>query len=271
MKKNLTVVKSNRLIEASFRLSLNEQRLILHFISKLDSTERLNKQEDFKINVLEFAETFGISKKNAYTYIKDASDRLFERHVKIRRPRSVLKTRWISSIDYKDNEGDVTLSFAPKIIPYLSKLKDNFTQYKIEHISKMTSVYSVRMYELLIQWGSVGQRKVSLEDLRLYFGLHANEYGRMDIFKQKVLDFAIDQINEHSNLKVSYRQIKKGRKISHFDFNFDFKKHLNRKISSQKQTKKIKQMELEIDNPMPNYQFSQNKINSVKDFHFSVN
>ncbi|MFH4155456.1 replication initiation protein, partial [Acinetobacter baumannii] len=87
------------------------------------------------------------------------------------------------------------------------------------------SVYAVRLYELLMQWKSVGKTPVyELNKFRSQLGIGVNEYTRMEAFKRRVLDIAVDQINEFSDITVKYEQHKKGRSISGFSFSFKPKK-----------------------------------------------
>jgi plasmid replication initiation protein len=238
---SLTVVKANQLVEASYKLTLGEQRLILNYIAQIDSVGTLKKQDEFVIHVKDYAEQFNIDRKNAYSQVREIANTLYERSVILKSINNgnYIKTRWISSIEYSESEGRITVGFAPKIIPYLSNLKKNFTQYKLEHITKMSSVYAIRTYELLVQWGSKGKRTIEIEAFRACLGIPDSDYPRMFDFKKRVLDVAIDQINRHSNLKVDIDQKKTGRKVSHLLFSFTYKEHLQRKVSAQKQQKTI--------------------------------
>lgn len=51
----------------------------------------------------------------------------------------------------------------------------------------LSSIYSVRMYELLKQYEKIGKRWFKLEDLRLILGMNQGEYPLYANFKQKVI------------------------------------------------------------------------------------
>lgn len=224
--KNDLVVKSNRLIEASYRLSLAEQRVILFAIIEARRTQKGLSADNFvDIVAADYAEMFDIPLKQAYEQIKEAAMTLFGRHVVLRsiRPNSgkpeVMKVRWVSAASYIDGEGVIRLQFAPTMVPYITHLEAQFTRYKLEKVAKMTSAYAIRLYELLIQWGSVGKREIELEWIKKALMVDDN-YGRLGNFKKWVIDVALAQINEYSDLTVSYTQRKKGRKVSHLIFTF---------------------------------------------------
>ena len=224
---NLTVVKSNDLIEASYYLTLAEQRVILACVSKIQPEKDIDKVH-FEVSAQELVEIMNLSNKEmAYKILKEAVDKLAERWVTIDIPDpknkySKYKTRWVSGIAYED-DASIRLTFAYDILPFLSQLNGQFTQYKLLNVSKFTSIYAIRLYELLMQWQTIGTRKIEIKWLKQHFDI-PNSYKRMYNFKKRVLDPAVNQINEHSDLWVTYGQRKQGRRITHFIFEFGLKK-----------------------------------------------
>ena len=229
--KNLTVCKANKVIEAGYKLTLNEQRVILACIAQVNSTEELLATDRFELSGKDFAALYGISQKRAYTDLQEVAKQLFHRYVIIDNPdpeNPKLKrtqTHWISSIDYIPDDGKIVLFFAHKILPYLGQLKGQFTRYKLEHVGKMTCIYAFRLYELLVQWQGIGKREVELEWLKQQLELD-DGYDRMFDLKKRVIDPAVKDINTNSNYNVSWTQRKAGRSISHLIFEFSEKKPL---------------------------------------------
>jgi plasmid replication initiation protein len=227
----LMVCKSNKVIEAGYKLNLNEQRLILLCISKVNSTKPLLASERFEVTAKEFAEKFKINEDKAYQTLKETAEQLFERYVIIDNPDPDMptlkqtKTRWISSIDYIPDMGKVSVYFAQRMLPYLSQLKGNFTFYILENISDMNSIYAIRLYELLMQWKTTGKREIEIDWLKKQFELDAS-YERMDNLKRRIIEPAVKDINTHSNYQVSWEQRKTGRKVTHLTFTFTEKQPL---------------------------------------------
>ena len=94
-----------------------------------------------------------------------------------------------------------------------------FTQYLLSQTANLSSVYSVRLYELLIQWKTAVKTPVfELSLFRGQMGLDDGEYKAMNDFKKRVLDLAVNEINEKTDLTVSYTQEKRGRTITGFKF-----------------------------------------------------
>ena len=91
----------------------------------------------------------------------------------------------------------------------------------MKQVTQLKSKYSIRLYELLIAWREVGKMpQIELSDFREKLGIDADEYVRMSDFKIRVLEPSIKQINEHTDIIVTYEQHKKGRTITGFSFRF---------------------------------------------------
>jgi len=139
------------------------------------------------------------------------------------RPKGVanITSRWVSQIAYIDNSATVELIFAPAIIPLVTRLEEQFTSYELKQVSGLSSAYAIRLYEVLIAWRSTGKTPIiELSDFRQKLGVLEGEYSRFNNFKVRVLDPAIKQINEHTDITVKVEQHKTGRTISGFSFKF---------------------------------------------------
>jgi plasmid replication initiation protein len=223
------VVKSNRLVEASYRLTLVEQQIILFSICRSREEQRgLSPDTPVTITAKDFAEKFGTNSAMVYAQLKEAMNTLFERYVVLHdihpesgKPR-VTKTRWISTASYIDGEGAIQIIFAPKIIPYITRLETEFTAYRLEKIGNLSSVHAVRMYELLMQYLNIGSRELKISQLKERLGLES-EYSDIINFKRRVIDISVAQINAHTDITTSYTQRKTGRNVTHLNFKIDAK------------------------------------------------
>jgi plasmid replication initiation protein len=231
-KKNELVVKSNRLVEASYRLTLVEQQIVLYSICRSREEQKgLLPDTPVIIDVASFAKLFHIDERNAYHQLKDAMSVLFERKFNftaIDEATGKLEkgvSRWISEGSYIDGAGQIKVIFSPRVIPFITRLggeENPFTSYQLEKIGHMTSAHAVRLYELLVQYLSAGTRTVELSWLKETLHL-ADDYPRLFDLKKRVIDVAVKQINEHSDLRVSYTQRKAGRAVTHLIFDIKSK------------------------------------------------
>jgi plasmid replication initiation protein len=128
----------------------------------------------------------------------------------------------------------VEVIFAPAVVPLITRLEEQFTKYDIEQISGLSSAYAVRLYELLICWRTTGKTPIiDLTEFRKRIGVLDTEYQRMDVFKRGVLELALKQVNEHTDITASYEQHKKGRVITGFSFKFKQKKPKQAEIATE--------------------------------------
>ena len=238
------IVKDNALIQASYTLDTVEQRLILLAIAEARETGHgITENSLLEVHASSYINTFNVEKHTAYTVLRDASKSLFDRYVtyhdinpKTGRDRS-FHCRWVDKIGYEPQSGIVFLRFTQDIVPLITRLEENFTKYELQQVSKLTSSYAIRLYELLIQWRSAGKTPIfDLPIFRQQLGVEAHQYKTMSNFKTYVLDFALKQVNELTDVTAKYEQHKKGRVISGFSFSVKQKKTSSDKIIKEPDT-----------------------------------
>lgn len=218
------VVKDNALINASYYLSLTEQRLILLAIIQARA-EKMTSSNEFKVKVSSYINAFGVEKSTAYEALQKAVDTLINRRFSYYRivndQQEKVTTNWVQSVAYATNESYIKIKFTDDVMPLITQLEKHFTSYQLEQVKDLSSIYAIRLYELMMQWRSSGQtQQIPIDELRYKLGIEPDQYKQMVNFKTKVLDFAIDQINEHTDIKASYNQHKEGRSIVGFTFTF---------------------------------------------------
>ena len=226
--KNGLVVKDNALINASYNLELTEQRLVmLAIINARELGQGITADSKLEIHASDYAKLFNVSPDASYKAQKDAVNNLFNRQFsytaeyKKTGKVGIVRSRWVSRIFYVDDLALLEITFAPDVVPLITRLEEHFTKYEAKQVAHLTSKYATRLYELLIAWREVGKTPVfELQQLRKNLGVEDDEYQRMHHFKSRVLETAITQINEHTDIKATYEQHKKGRTITGFSFKF---------------------------------------------------
>lgn len=212
------VVKSNQVIEASYQLSAVEQRIVLAAISRIPKNQPITDDELYPVSVDELKQ-LGVHEKTAYRDLKEGINRLYERSINLSIDDKSIKMRWVQEIQFLDSQSVIGIRFSKPILPFISNLSREFTKYALSDIAGIDSGYGIRIYELLVQYRQIGKREISVESLRTMLEL-GKKYPLFADFKKRVIDTAIDQINEYSPLKVTYEQKKTGRKVTHIIFSF---------------------------------------------------
>jgi plasmid replication initiation protein len=247
--KKLMVYKSNHLIESAYKLNLNEQRVLLICIGMITSNEPMSINDKFEVSAKNFAKIFDIDERGAYDQLRDVAISLHNRKITIHDNKKLITTSWISGfVEYKDSTGIIELWFSQLILPYLADLKSQFTRYDLSNISGMSSIYGIRLYELLMQWRTKGKREIEISWLKERFEI-ANNYNSISDLKKYVINPAVNNINNVSNLNVTHTYRKTGRTVSHIIFEFNEKKVASIPTpTSAKPQKNRKTDEVKIDN-----------------------
>ena len=230
--KNSLVVKDNVLINASYNLELTEQRLmLLAIINAREKGQGITSDSKLEIRASDYAKHFNVSIDASYKALKDAVNNLFNRQFsyiaeyKRTGKTGIVRSRWVSRVFYVDELAILEITFAPDVVPLITRLEQHFTSYQLEQVTHLSSKYAIRLYELLIAWRNVGKTpQLTLAEFRAKIGVEDIEYVAMNDFKKRVLEPSIAQINQHTDITVSYEQHKAGRVITGFSFTFTQKK-----------------------------------------------
>ncbi|HDS3078660.1 replication initiation protein, partial [Escherichia coli] len=167
----LIAYKSNALVEASYKLTLQEQRFLLLCISRLNSGTDVASPELQKTMTITAAEYFDsfpdMGRKNAEVQLQEAIDRLWDRSIILKDDEKREEFRWIQyRAQYARGEGKAQITFSDAVMPYLTQLKGQFTRVVIKNISNLSRSYSIRIYEILQQFRSTGERIIALDDFK---------------------------------------------------------------------------------------------------------
>lgn len=217
---NLIAYKSNALIEASYKLTLQEQRFLLVCIGKFNPKED-TPQKTITIAASELYQSFpDMGRANAELILKEAIERLWDRSIIIRDSKVREEFRWIQyRAQYLTGEAKATITFSDAIMPYLTQLKGQFTRIVVKNVSSLSSAYSIRIYELLMQFRKTGDRMIALDDFRSMLGID-DKYQQFKDLNKQLLKPAIKELNEKSDLSVVVDPIKQGRKVVALHFRF---------------------------------------------------
>ena len=232
MSENQLIAKHNKLISASYSLGVPEQRVIfLAIVAAREQDKLIDARGVLQIHASSYQDQFKVEKHSAYKALKSATRGLFEAyfeyddiHEQTGKPVHYL-INWVQQISYIDSAGMIELQFTDAVIPLITRLSEQYTEYDLKQVSELQSEYAIRLYELMMQWKSVGKtNKITMSDLRKKLGVKPEQYTKMCNFKTRVLDHAVNQINEHTDIMVKYEQHKTGRAVTGFTFTFKKKR-----------------------------------------------
>jgi len=224
------IVKANELIQKSrFNLQVQEQKIILYLISKIKPEDVELKEYTFEIQ--DFCKVCGLDAENGanYKYIKQTLKDLRDKSIWITLKDGTETTlSWIDKVYMHPNSGVVTIKIDDMMKPYLLQLKEHFTQYELLYTLAMKSQYSLRLYELLKSYEFQHKKLFNIDELKIR--LSAENYVRFPDFKRKVLDISMREINNLSDLTVTYEIIKESRRYAKIEFSMKIKEDLKDRL-----------------------------------------
>lgn len=217
--RNYPVVKSNVLIQKTrYDLSLAEQKLILHLIQMIEPKDDEFKTYEFSIQ--DYCKVCEIDYNNGKNYmnIKRSLKALSDKSFWVEQDERDILMRWIDKVQIDRRNGVIEVKLDKDLKPYLLQLKSFFTKYNYLYVMTMKSQYSIRLYELLKSYENVQDIAYEVKELRKLLNLTDDVLPRWVDFKRFVIEQAIKEINQFTDITVKYVPVKKGRKVFEVEF-----------------------------------------------------
>lgn len=242
-KKKELVVKDNALVEASHNLNLVPQRLIvLAIIEAREQGTMIKAGGILKIKASNYVKTFNVKTKSgaAYQALKAAADELLGATFKWKSKdesgkQEINVSQFVQRVTYVESAAYIKIMFSQDVMPLITRLDKRYTEYDLIQISDLKSSYSLRIFEMFMQWiGNRNPPTIKLEDFRERLGLEDDQYETMSDFKKRVLNPSIAEINLKTNIQASYEQEKEGVKIVGFKLISKYKKTIKSKVVDAK-------------------------------------
>ena len=212
------ITVSNDLIRAVQRLSLNEKRLLMLAVSKLDNQAGIGQLVTISADT--YSHFYGIPRNNVYRTLKEAEHRLWDRELFMPQIDGGVTLRWIISYRYNEGKGSVSLKFHPDLDQHLINLKERFTRYLLSRAADFNYLYAWRLFELVIQFRTTGILRISVDDFKEVMEVPKAYDRDFGLVRRKVIDLAIQEIRVKDGLNIRYETTKTGRKITGLKFTF---------------------------------------------------
>ena len=209
---SVVIFQHNNLVEARYSLTLQEKRLILWLISKIRPEE-----EDFKkheLSVQEFMNLLELKGNSNYKELQKVTLGLMKKVLVIKRPeeRTLTQVNWINYAHYEEGTGKIQLAFSDVMKPFLLHLKGQFTAIEVTDLMQFKSIHAIRIYELLKQYETIGERVLSIEEIKQCCGIIGKLKQYIE-FERYLLLIAQREIDAKSDISFEFERIKRGRKI----------------------------------------------------------
>jgi len=231
------VAKSNALVDACYSLSVREHQIIAFAAASIPRNDISLTSLDVKINIEEFTEFFGLDKKKVMpNQLLESAKKLYNRSIMYLEGVEEIEMRWIGKRVRNIENGDITLSFLPELIPYLTGLKDRYTLYTIGVIKDFKCQHSFLIYELLAKDRNKDSAvfSISIEQLRKKLCLE-DKYPKFHDMKRYAIEPIFADLEACTDLTLSWKLLKKGRTVTHLQIIFQESKEATPPKGSKKQ------------------------------------
>jgi|SRR6185437_4671165 len=228
--KSKKVYKSNKLNNAAIRLNGSEYKVYLNAIALIGGIDKDGKylqpeklNNIYELSAKEFSQQMKIDIDNAYKILKLTADKLIRNQIILEKPE-LFETQVINIVDsavYNKKNGTIKIQFTQSLMEYLKQTNSNFTLYNLHEVAALTSIYAIRLYELIQQYKTTGYITRSLEQLRVMFGLDPSEYKLYADFKRTIIGQAVKEIYEKTDFSIQFTEIKSIRKVVALTFIFN--------------------------------------------------
>ena len=218
----LVVTQANRLIEASYTMSLEEKRVVLLMVSLVRKEDR--DFQTYRIPITDIRDYLGLRTNKLYDDIKRVADVLLSRVLHIpEEGGGWLKVGWVASARYvpKGRQGAETacldLCFSPEMKPYLLELKAHFANFMLRNVAGLRSFYSIRLYELLASRRRLRTTTLAVGDLRRMLKAE-RKYANFKDFRARVILTAQSELELRTDLAFEFEETRRGRKVTDITF-----------------------------------------------------
>lgn len=141
-------------------------------------------------------------------------------------PETIFFNYFHKSILKKDDKGlYILFQLHEDIIPFISEIPGgNFTEYELSEILNLNSRYSILVYQLMTRFKNMPKHtiRVQLEYLRFYLALE-DKYLTFRDFEKRVLKKALNEINQNTDMQISYQKRGKRNESTITEIIFKFK------------------------------------------------
>lgn len=226
------VVQRNNLIDGRQSLSLSAAKIVRAVIMQIKPNDM--EFHTYLLPIGQLASLLGASRTTLSRDIDKITDELLDSRVEIKeysldnKEYKFLKIPWVSLCAYS-SKGGLAIELNNKLAPLLLQLLESqkYTQYLLQDILQMKSVYAVRLYEMImsrIVYKTIPREGVNVEisvnDIRTATDT-LDKFERYSSFKAKVIEKAEAEILRTTTYKITHEEVKSGKKVIGFIFHVE--------------------------------------------------
>lgn len=204
----------NAITQARYDYTSCQLDIFFYLLSRLKRDDAPNKKYTLYVKDIEAL----TGRQWNYQQLREATADMGSRIFEVDEDRTYQQLWMFQKAEYIKGKGCLEILLAEPIRPYVFNLKENFTSYQLHSALKLSSKYAKRIYQLASQWkDKETTRTYSIDEFKMMMhlkdpkGKEPEQMQNISQLKARVLDIAVRQVSEHTDLKIDYQLLKKGR------------------------------------------------------------
>jgi plasmid replication initiation protein len=204
------IKQHNTITSGRYDFSACQLDILFMLLATLDESDELGKEYHIRVKDIELI----TGRKWNYQQLREGTEDMMSRVFEIQMPQGLRQIVLFTTVQYLDGTGSFYMKINEDARPYFFDLKNNFTLLELKSVLSCSSKHAKRLYSLACQWRGTGGHTYSVGELKEMLGLkdpkgkESEQYKQIGQFKEKVLDIAKKQINEHTDIVFDYELIK---------------------------------------------------------------
>ena len=204
------IKQHNTITSGRYDFSACQLDILFMLLATLDESDELGKEYHIRVRDIELI----TGRKWNYQQLREGTEDMMSRVFEIQESRGLAQIVLFTKVQYLDGTGSFYMKINEEARPYFFDLKNNFTLLELKSVLGCTSKHAKRLYSLACQWRGTGGHTYSIGELKEMLGLkdpkgkEPEQYKQIGQFKEKVLDIAKRQINEHTDIVFDYELLK---------------------------------------------------------------
>lgn len=204
------IKQHNTITSGRYDFSACQLDVLFMLLATLNETDEVGKEYHIRVKDIELI----TGRKWNYQQLKEGNEGMMSRVFEIQEARGLAQIVLFNKVQYLDGTGSFFMKINEDARPYFFDLKNNFTLLELKSILGCSSKHAKRLYSLACQWRGTGGHTYSISELKEMLGLkdpkgkEPEQYKQIGQFKEKVLDIAKKQINEHTDIVFDYELLK---------------------------------------------------------------
>jgi plasmid replication initiation protein len=197
---------------ARYEMSETEKNILYMVVAQVKPGD--SELKKYQVSVNQMAEINRSTRLKMEAY-RQATRKLMTRIFETTLPNGdFLQASFITSALYKKGTDMIEIGLSTEVRPFYVDLNQRYTKIQLAAAISLNSAYAKRIYEVLCMYKNMKDKtfRRELNEFKTMLSIidqktGKDSYPNWTIFKQKILDIAVKEINGHTDITFTYKPI----------------------------------------------------------------